>query len=151
MRKFLILVLIVCSSTGFSQNKVVFQLQSINHIDTEGVVDTVNLVQPKSITIIPKPLSQVTGLAQVENHLIGVQIELLQSNLQNTRHLVLGLVFYKKKTGTQTWEFLSRSDHLPVLDVGGNLGKKGQLIAGHGFRLKEEGTDFQIFYHLVIN
>ena len=147
----MILILIISSSTIFSQNKVVFRLQSINHTDTAGEVDTTNLVQPISLTIIPNPLSRVTELAKLENHVIGVQIEILQSNLQNTRHLVLGLVFYKKKSGNKPWDFLSRSDHLPVLDVDGNLGKKGQLIAGHGIRLTEEGTDFQIFYHLVIN
>ncbi len=138
--------------SGAAQTKIEFRLKSITKIDKETYEpDTSNLITPKTIQLTANPLSPVTAIARINDYNIGIQVEVLQSHLQNTPHIVLGLVIYKKKNGPGNWEFLSRTDHWPVYDSSGNLASKGEQMASLGFVLNEDDREeFDFLYQLRV-
>jgi hypothetical protein len=148
---FALLIVFCINPVGYSQNKIVFQLQAINPTDSLGIDFETNFVKPKTITLKANPLSVVTDLVEFEGYNLGLQFEILKSKLQNKEHLIVGMSFYKKKKGTQQWDFVLRFDHWPVFDSKGELGSKGILTGSFGFTVVENGREFNLSYELAVN
>lgn len=152
MKKIIVLIFLLYCAEAKPQNLISFKLDSINKRAQElDSMDGPNLITPKTIVISANPMSNIIQLCSIEDYSIGVQFEILQSKLENTNHLVFGIVFYKKKKGTQKWDNLIGSNYSSVFGSDGKLGFKGLQIASSDFRFIEDGPEYFITYELHIN
>jgi hypothetical protein len=152
MNKFLTIILILLCSTCFSQNKVVFQLLTINKFDSlTQDYDTTNLIKPKTTIVLANPTSKILEIARLEGHVIGIQVEVLRSKLQNVEHLILGYIIYKKKIGAVTWETPEGSYYSEVYNQNGQLAISGELSIGSNLRFSSNSTEYSLLFHFKVN
>ncbi|WP_416438313.1 hypothetical protein [Phnomibacter sp. MR] len=113
MKSFLLFAgLLFSSVNGFSQTGSMiaeFWIESFSY-----GTDTVKLKQSISITVKGNSCSQIQSLGKAGNTEIGMQVEVLHSNLGNVSHYVVAKAYFIRKLGK--WQKLVEDEHEDITE-----------------------------------
>jgi hypothetical protein len=142
MRIFFLVIFLLLFAGAKSQNKVYVYVESISESS-----DTTNYAVNKKFALPANPLSPITEIATIGNVRIGLQVELLQSNLKNKRHLVIGYALFKK-TNT-TWEVLEENPHFKIETGSNKDGNKGLYMGMTQIQI--DGLSYSVSLNMFVN